>query len=255
MLVAVTWMDDEFRDALEATVIDDALVELGERRKNFRAMPRTAICSRRRSASTERCLSAGGDLLRLQILLVRGQGPGMPKWISKDTVSIAPEHIFQRHAHLRAGGHRSFEGGVHVLDIHVNGDGGSTDALGSPALHLRKLIDEKEPLIDEKEPGVPDFELSMHESFAIRSRQAPDFLSPKGLLVEFDGLTGPFDDQVRSQRVVAIRNRLDAICASFGFYCLRTHVCLSLWPISRSTGFSIRGRANAPPPNLPTPRT
>src|SRR6516164_6054102 len=97
----------------------------------------------------------------------------MPKWISKDTVSIAPEHIFQRHAHLRAGGHRSFEGGVHVLDIHVNGDGGSTDALGSPALHLRKLI-------DEKEPGVPDFELSMHESFAIRSRHAPDFLSQIG---------------------------------------------------------------------------
>src|SRR5215475_315943 len=92
---------------LEATVIDDALVELGERRKNFRAMPRTAICSRSRSASTERCPSACGDLLRLQILLVRGQGPGMPKWISKDTVSIAPEHIFQRHAHLRAGGHRS----------------------------------------------------------------------------------------------------------------------------------------------------
>jgi hypothetical protein len=53
--------------------------------------------------------------------------------------------------------------------------------------------------------------------------------APKGLLVEFDGLTGPFDDQMRSQRVVAIRNRLDAICASFGFYCLRTHVCLSLW--------------------------
>ena len=164
----------------------------------------------------------------------------MPKWISKDTVSIAPEHIFQRHAHLRAGGHRSFEGGVHVLDIHVNGDGGSTDALGSPALHLRKLIDEKEPLIDEKEPGVPDFELSMHESFAIRSRYAPDFLSPKGLLVEFDGLTGPFDDQVRSQRVVAIRNRLDAICASFGFYCLRTMFAFPYGPISRSTGFSIR---------------
>ena len=43
MLVAVTWMDGEFRDALEATVIDDALVELGERRKNFGAMPRTAM--------------------------------------------------------------------------------------------------------------------------------------------------------------------------------------------------------------------
>ena len=32
-------MDDEFPDALEATVIDDALVELGERTKIFRAMP------------------------------------------------------------------------------------------------------------------------------------------------------------------------------------------------------------------------
>src|SRR5262245_6093822 len=126
---AIECADDEFRDALEATVIDDALVELGERRKNFRAMPRTAICSRSRSASTERCLSACGDLLRLQILLVRGQGPGMPKWISKDTVSIAPEHIFQRHAHLRAGGNRYFEGGVHVLEIPVNGEGGYTDTV------------------------------------------------------------------------------------------------------------------------------
>src|SRR5262245_18777905 len=208
-------MDDEFRDALEATVIDDALVELGERRKNFRAMPQTAICSRSRSASIERCPSACGDLLRLQILLVRGQGPGMPKWISKDTVSIAPEHILQRHAHLRAGGHRSFEGGVHVLDIHVNGDGGSTDALRYPALHLRKLINKTEPSIDKKKPGVPDFELSMHESFTILSRNAEDFLSPKSLLVEFDELTGPIDDQVGSKLVVSIRNRLGAICASF----------------------------------------
>src|SRR5262249_30351440 len=69
----------------------------------FRAvLPIGSSCSSRSPG-----LSACGDLLRLQILLVRGQGPGMPKWIRKDTVSIAPEHIFQRHAHLRAGGHRS----------------------------------------------------------------------------------------------------------------------------------------------------
>ena len=79
----------------------------------------------------------------------------------------------------------------------------------------------------------------MHERFAIRSRHPADFLSAKGLLVEFDGLTGTLHDQVRGQRVIAIRNRFDTICdSSFLSVVCVVMFCLSLRSILQSTGFS-----------------
>jgi hypothetical protein len=128
------------------------------------------------------------------------------------------------------------EGGVHILYIHVNRDRGSADGLRSAAIHFRKLI-------DEKEPRVPDFEFSVHERFAIRPRHTADFFGAKGLFVEFNGLIGALHDQVRGQRVIAIRNRFDPICRfflSFECCCLRARISVSLWSIIRSTDYSLR---------------
>ena len=59
-------------------------------------------------------------LLRTWIPDVRADRPLMTERVFDLAVTIAPEHVVERHRDLRAGAHRLLEDGIHVLDVEMD---------------------------------------------------------------------------------------------------------------------------------------
>src|ERR1700737_1434111 len=68
--------------------------------------------SHRLSASAKGCLSTLADFLRCQVLFTCCQRPSVSERVGHLSVTIAPECIFQGHAHLGAGCHSLIANGV-----------------------------------------------------------------------------------------------------------------------------------------------
>src|SRR5215211_257675 len=147
------------------------------------------------------CLLATlGDLLGRQVFLVRGDRPLMPEWVLDAAEAIAPEHVFYRHRHRRAGIDGFLHGGVDVLRVDKEARADSSELLRRLGRRLRKRIGEHDQRVPDLDLGVGDF--------AVRAEHPAALLRAEGSLVELDRFRRVRDGEVRRDGAVTLWNRL-----------------------------------------------
>jgi hypothetical protein len=151
-------------------------------------------------ARRHRGLGALSDLPGRQVFLVGRHLPFVTERISHPSVTIAPEHVLNRHDHRGARRGRFAESLVDVLDVEENRHGRAAVRLGGLGSHLRHFV-------AEHHHRVPHPELRMHD-LPSRPRHADPLLRAQGPFVEVDGPRRVAADQVGSHGVVTLRNRL-----------------------------------------------
>ena len=87
---------------------------------------------------------AFGDLVRREVLDMRSERPLVSEWIDQSPVTITPKHIRYRHRFFRTRSQCGFERLVDIVDIEMNRHWAAPAQLGSSAVHIRKLVRNKE---------------------------------------------------------------------------------------------------------------
>ena len=140
----------------------------------------------------------GGDLLFAQVLFMRRDRPLMAERIFGQAVAVAPELVGQRHLHRAARLECAVKSSVGILDVKVKSDAGAA------ARFRRKTAWRK--FTAQHEHGITDFQLGVHDRFAVGCHEPADFLRAESLLVKLNGLRPILDNDVRSERVESIWN-------------------------------------------------
>src|SRR5688572_11735870 len=61
----------------------------------------------------------------------RAHWPDVPEGVAQLAVAVAPEHVLQRHHHLRTGIDGALEGRIDLGDMEMDGDGRAAKSLGA----------------------------------------------------------------------------------------------------------------------------
>src|SRR2546428_815031 len=106
----------------------------------------------------------------------------MAERIFRHSISIAPKLVGKGHLHRTTRLHRAVKSSVGVFDVK-----GKADA-GAAAGFRRKTAWRK--FTAEHEHGIADFQLGVHDRFAVGSHEPADFLGAESLFVKLNGLRG-----------------------------------------------------------------
>src|SRR5262249_10800964 len=96
--------------------------------------------------------------------------------------------------------HSLLEHDIHILDVEMDADRRSSQALGALRVHLGKFV-------GQHDYGITDLELGMANS-AVGLRYSHPFDRRKSLFVKFDGVRRPFRTQMWCHRMIAVWNWL-----------------------------------------------
>jgi hypothetical protein len=167
------------------------------------------------SASPERLGCRGHHLVVRDVAQVLADVPTMPEGIVELPVTVAPEHVSQRLADLRARRDGLRENRLGVLDLDREHDRRPADRGRSEHAHLRELVRDVHDV-------AADAQLHRHQP-PVRSRNPLELLGAESIAVEVDGTVGALDDDVRSDRHTADPNQasdgaLERSCST-GFGC------------------------------------
>src|SRR5882762_5804041 len=122
----------------------------------------------------------------------------MAKRIGQLAVTVAPEHICDRHFYFGASLYGAIKGCVHAVQVNVQSHADAAGGLGRERAILRELI-------AQHDDGIANAQFSMHD-LAVRALHDALLYGSESLLVELDGASSIADGQKRSDGVITLRN-------------------------------------------------
>src|SRR5688500_17073151 len=131
-----------------------------------------------------------------QLLLARGDPPGVARGIGDDAAAVAPELIVDWHLHRGARVDGALERGIAIL--HVNPESRRRSAELPRTLAHHHVVG--------VEVRITDAELGMHD-LAVGSGAAVDLHGAERLLVPVDRLCGVVERQLRSDGMQTLWNK------------------------------------------------
>jgi hypothetical protein len=143
-------------------------------------------------------LGASTHLVGRNILDVRCDGPCVSERILQRARSIPVELILDGLQFFCSACDRSIENFVHPIDVYHQAHTGSAKRLWTAVTHFRMFVCEHDHRIANPDLRVADS--------AIRTRHAHQFGGAECAFVEIDSVSSAFDNEIGSDRMIAVRN-------------------------------------------------